>query len=388
MFSVQTLNKISAKGLDHLPHDTYEIASDLPAPDAILVRSQKMHDRALPPSLKAIARAGAGVNNIPIEACSEHGIVVFNTPGANANGVKELVLAGMLMASRRIVDGVIWAKSLAGNGAEVPKLVEQGKKQFAGPEIWGKTLGVIGLGAIGVSVANDASALGMDVVGYDPFLSVDAAWGLSRAVKKAMSLDTLIAQSDYISLHVPLNEQTRHLINAEKCGLMKDGARLLNFARGELVHEEALLDALNQKKIASYVTDFPNEALVQHERVIPIPHLGASTPEAEDNCAVMAVRQLRGFLEQGNITNSVNFPACQLGKSPQDYRLVIANKNEPNMIGQFTTVLADHQLNIADMINKGRGDLAYNIIDVSAPVEPAVLDQLRAIQGVTMVRAL
>ncbi len=297
MFTIQTLNKISAKGLDWFPHDTYAVTSDAPAPDAILVRSHDLHDLALPASLKAIARAGAGVNNIPVAACSQRGIVVFNTPGANANSVKELVIAGLLLSSRRIVEGIAWARSLAGEGEAVPVLVEHHKKRFSGPEIKGKTLGVIGLGAIGVAVANDASALGMEVIGHDPFISVDSAWGLSRDVKRAVSLDALIAASDYITLHAPLTDHTRDLIDAQKCALMKPGARLLNFARGELVDERALLRALDEGTIATYVTDFPNETLIRHEKVLTIPHLGASTPEAADNCTIMAVRQLRDFLE-------------------------------------------------------------------------------------------
>ena len=388
MFTIQTFNKISAKGLDRFPHDTYAVTSDAPAPDAILVRSHDLHDLALPASLKAIARAGAGVNNIPVAACSQRGIVVFNTPGANANSVKELVIAGLLLSSRRIVEGIVWARSLAGEGEAVPSLVEQHKKRFSGPEIKGKTLGVIGLGAIGVAVANDASALGMEVIGHDPFISVDSAWGLSRDVKRAVSLDALIAASDYITLHAPLTDHTRDLIDAQKCALMKPGVRLLNFARSELVDERALLHALDEGTLAVYVTDFPNESLIRHEQVLVIPHLGASTPEAADNCAIMAVRQLRDFLEHGNITNAVNFPACQLPQPPEDFRLVIANNNEPNMIGQFTTILAEHRINIADMINKGREDLAYNIIDVDTQVGEDVLAQLRTIDGVIMVRSL
>ena len=388
MFTIQTYNKISVKGLDWFPRDTYTVASDAPAPDAVLVRSQNLHDLALPASLKAIARAGAGVNNIPVEACSQRGIVVFNTPGANANSVKELVIAGLLLSSRRIVEGITWARSLAGKIEAVPSLVEAHKKRFSGPEIQGKTLGVIGLGAIGVAVANDASALGMDVIGHDPFISVDSAWGLSRGVRRAVSLDALIAAADYITLHAPLNDHTRDLIDAQKITLVKPGVRLLNFARGELVNEPTLLRALDEGTVAAYVTDFPNETLIRHEKVLTIPHLGASTPEAADNCAIMAVRQLRDFLEHGNIVNAVNFPACQLPRPPDNFRLVIANKNEPNMIGQFTTILAEHRINIADMINKGRENLAYNIIDVDTRMGEDVLAQLQAIAGVIMVRSL
>ena len=388
MFTIQTFNKISALGLDRFPRDTYAVTSATPVPDAILVRSEDLHAMTLPASLKAIARAGAGVNNIPVEACSQRGIVVFNTPGANANSVKELVIAGLLLSSRRIVEGITWARSLSGEGEAVPAQVETHKKRFSGPEIKGKTLGVIGLGAIGVAVANDASALGMDVVGHDPFISVDSAWGLSRDVKRAVSLDALIAAADYITLHAPLNDHTRDLIDTRALRLMKPGARLVNFARGELVNEPALLHALDEGALAAYVTDFPNETLIRHAKVLTIPHLGASTPEAADNCAVMAVAQLRDFLEHGNIVNAVNFPACQLPRPPEDFRLVIANKNEPNMIGQFTTILAEHRINIADMINKGREDLAYNIIDVDTRIGEDVLAQLRAIDGVIMARSL
>lgn len=388
MFTIQTFNKISARGLERFPRDTYEIDPDAAAPDAILVRSHDLHSLDLPASVKAVARAGAGVNNIPVAACSQRGIVVFNTPGANADSVKELVIAGLLLASRRIVEGIAWTRSLAGQGDAVPSLVEAHKKQFSGPEIKGKTLGVIGLGAIGVAVANDAAALGMEVVGHDPFISVDSAWGLSRDVKRALSLDALIAASDYVTLHAPLTDHTRDLIDAPKCALMKPGARLLNFARGELVDERALLAALDDGTLAAYVTDFPTDALIRHEKVLAIPHLGASTPEAADHSALMAVAHLRDFLEHGNITHSVNFPACQLPQPPEDFRLVIANKNEPNMIGQFTTILAAHRINIADMINKGREDLAYNIIDVDTRVGEGVLAQLRAIHGVLMVRSL
>ncbi len=387
MFAIQTLNKISDKGLALFPRDRYEVAPDLGAPDALLVRSQNLHAVTLPPSLKAIARAGAGVNNIPVEACSERGVVVFNTPGANANSVKELVIAGMLLASRRIVQGIAWARSLAGNGAEVSALVEKGKKQFAGPEIMGKKLGVVGLGAIGVAVANDASALGMEVVGYDPFISVDSAWGLSRDVRRAASLEALLAECDYVTLHAPLTDETRTLINDRACALMKPGARLLNFARGELVDNAAVLRALDAGRLAAYVTDFPDADLIRHDRVVAVPHLGASTPEAEDNCAMMATRQLRAFLEQGNITHSVNFPACQLEQST-GHRIVIANKNVPNMVGQVTTILASRGINIADMINRGREGLAYNIIDVDSPVADDLVAQLRGIEGVIMVRSL
>lgn len=385
MYKIQTLNKISSIGMDLLPRDKYEFASEIVNPDAILVRSQKMHDMTLPESLKAVARAGAGVNNIPIDVCSQKGIVVFNTPGANANAVKELVLAGLLLASRRIYEGISWTKSLAGQ-KDVLKTVEKEKGNYVGPEIKDKKLGVIGLGAIGVMVANDAEALGMDVTGYDPYLSIESAWGLSRFIKKARSLDNLIAESDYITLHVPLNDKTKSMLNKEKFSMMKKGVRILNFSRGELVNTEDLKAAISQGIVDVYVTDFPDDELVKMDKVICIPHLGASTPEAEDNCAVMAVNQLIDFLENGNIKNSVNFPECILPRSA-DYRLIIANKNVPNIIGQITPVLAEKNINIAEMLNKSRGDYAFNIIDIDSSAD-AVIDRIKSIQGVIMVRTV
>lgn len=387
MFKIQTLNKISPVGLENFPRDDYEIASEMPNPDAIILRSYKMHDMELPANLKAVGRAGAGTNNIPIDKCTEQGIVVFNTPGANANSVKELVLMSLFLSSRRICDGINWAKSLDGKGAEVPKLIEKGKSNYAGPEIKGKTLGVIGLGAIGVMVANDATALGMDVVGFDPFISVDSAWGLSRSVQRAVSLDVLIAESDYLSLHVPLNDKTRGLINKEKFAIMKQGVRIMNFARGGLVNNEDLKEALADGKVSIYVTDFPDEPLLSEPSVIPCPHLGASTPEAEDNCATMAVAQVRDYLEKGNIKNSVNFPECDMAASAP-WRLVVANRNVPKMVGQITTILADAGVNIADMLNRSRGELAYNIIDVESAVSEEDLEKIRAIEGVIMTRMI
>src|SRR5512137_1344340 len=314
MYRIDLLNKISEKGLS-LFTEKYEYRADIPDADGILVRSKEMKEMALPSSLKAIARAGAGVNNIPIPKCSERGIIVFNTPGANANAVKELVLMALFMSSRKVYQGIAWANGLIGKGDAVPKLVEDGKSQFDGPEIKGKKLGVVGLGAIGVMVANDSEALGMEVIGYDPFLTVDSAWGLSRTVKKALSLDSLLADSDYITLHVPLNDKTKSMINKDKLALLKKGVRLLNFARGGLVNNKDLQEAISQGIVACYVTDFPDEELLKMDNVIPIPHLGASTPESEENCAHMAVQQLMDFLEQGNIKNSVNFPECVLPQS-------------------------------------------------------------------------
>ncbi|WP_058485514.1 phosphoglycerate dehydrogenase [Defluviitalea phaphyphila] len=387
MFKIKTLNNISEKGLELFPKDNYEISDDFNEPDGILVRSAKMHDMELPDSLKAIARAGAGVNNIPIDKCSEKGIVVFNTPGANANGVKELVLAGLLLSSRKIVDGIMWTKSLKGKGAEVPKLIEKGKKNFAGPEIMGKKLGVIGLGAIGVLVANAAHSLGMDVQGYDPYISVDAAWGLSRAVNRAVSLEALISECDYITVHVPLLDETKNMFNKDTFALMKKGVKLLNFSRGELVNNCDLKEAIKSGIVSTYVTDFPSEDLLDVENVITIPHLGASTPESEDNCAIMAVQELRNYLEHGNIKNSVNFPDCEKERST-DNRIVVAHKNIPNMVGQIATILANADVNIMDMVNKSKKQWAYTIIDCDKKVNKEVVEKLKGINGIVLVRSI
>ena len=388
MYKIQTLNKISFTGLEHFPHDKYEIASEMPHPDAMIVRSLKMHDLELPSTLKAIARAGAGVNNIPIEKCTENGIIVFNTPGANANSVKELVLSSLFLSSRRILEGINWAKTLIDKGDEVHKLVEKGKSNFAGPEIKNKTLGVIGLGAIGVMVANDAITLGMNVIGFDPFISVESAWGLSQNVKRAKVLESLIAEADYISLHLPLNEKTKGMINKNRLNSMKKGTRLLNFARGGLVNNEDLKKAINDGIISRYVTDFVDEDLIKIDQVIGIPHLGASTPEAEDNCAIMAVKQIRNFLEKGNIKNSVNFPECEMNSVNGNSRIIIANKNMPNMVGQITTLLANEKINISDMINQHRGNLAYNIIDVDEKTDTTIEEKIKTIDGIVMVKVL
>ena len=387
MFKIQTLNKIAMIGLEGFPRENYEIASEIVGPDAILVRSADMHSMQLPASVKAIGRAGAGVNNIPVEQCSKRGIVVFNTPGANANGVKELVLAGLLLSSRRIVPGIEWVKTLKGKGKEVGPLVEKGKNDFVGPEIKGKKLGVVGLGAIGVMVANDALALGMEVAGYDPYISVEAAWGLARTVRRATSLDMLLAQSDYITLHVPLMDQTKGMLNRDKFAMMKKGVRIVNLARGGLVKNADLLEALKAGAVGCYVTDFPDDDLLNVPNVIAIPHLGASTPEAEDNCAIMAVEQVRDFLESGNVKNSVNFPTCALPVMGR-HRIVVANANVPNMVGQITTVLAGDKINIADMMNKSAGELAYNIIDIDGDVAEAQVEKLRKIEGVITARLI
>lgn len=387
MFRIQTLNKISTVGLERLPLDFYEVASEFTEPDAVLVRSTKMHDMELPGSLKAIARAGAGVNNIPVPKCTERGIVVFNTPGANANGVKELVVAGMLLSSRKIVNGINWARTLIGNGEEVPKLIEKGKSSFAGPELKGKTLGVIGLGAIGMLVANAAEALGMRVVGLDPYISVDSAWHLSQTVEKAISLDSLLSESDFISLHMPLTEDTKGFLDKGKFKVMKDGIRIMNFARGGLVDKADLFEALESGKVAAFVTDFPDEDMLKNENVISIPHLGASTPESEANCAIMAVNQMRDFLENGNILNSVNFPAANMPRNGSN-RLIIANRNIPKMVGNITSILADEEINISDMLNKHRNDIAYNIIDIDHEISRKQTEQIRGLEGVIMVRVL
>ncbi len=387
MFKIQTLNKIDTKGLDLLDRSSYEVASEISNPDGILVRSAKMHDMELPPSLKAIARAGAGVNNIPIEKCSERGIVVFNTPGANANAVKELVLASMFLASRKIVEGINWVNSLKGTKDDVSKLVEDNKSKFGGHEVMGKTLIVIGLGAIGAMVANNAIDLGMKVIGYDPTISIESAWGLSRDVERATVLESCISRADFITVHVPLNDATRGMFNNERFNLMKGGVNLLNFSRNGLVNNDDLKKAIANGKIASYITDFPDAELIEMDNVVCIPHLGASTEESETNCALMAVKQMKDFLTSGNLKNSVNFPDCELPETGAT-RIIIANKNIPNMLGQFTSILADNKVNIADMINKHKQDYAYTIIDTDSPITDEILNKIRGIEGVTMVRLL
>ncbi|MCQ2595139.1 MAG: phosphoglycerate dehydrogenase [Treponemataceae bacterium] len=390
MYKIQTLNKISATGLSNFPLENYEIASEILNPDAILLRSADMHSMELPATVKAVARAGAGTNNIPIPAMTEKGVVVFNTPGANANAVKELVIAALLFSSRPVHKAAEWVKTLQGKGDEIPELAEKGKSQFVGPELKGKTLGVIGLGAIGAMVANTAIELGMKVIGYDPYLSVDAAWSLSRAVQKAESLDALLSKCDYITVHIPQTNDTKGFINAERINTMKKGVRLINLARGGLVVNKDILAAIEAEKIALYVSDFADEELLKNDKVICLPHLGASTPEAEENCAVMAVNQLRDFLENGNIVNSVNFPKCRMDAAvPKNgTRVCIANKNIPNMVGQITTVLADAKCNISAMVNQNRADVAYNIIDVENKLDDSVAAKLSAIDGIISVRLI
>ncbi|MBO4508116.1 MAG: phosphoglycerate dehydrogenase [Spirochaetaceae bacterium] len=390
MYKIQTLNKISPDGLATFPRDDYEIASEILNPDAILVRSADMHTMDIPATVKAVARAGAGTNNIPIPELTERGVIVFNTPGANANAVKELVIAALLFSSRPVHKAAEWAKALAGNGDAIPDMAEKGKSQFVGPEIKGKTLGVIGLGAIGAMVANTAIGLGMDVIGYDPYISVDAAWSLSRAVHKAESLESLLSKSDYVTIHIPQTNDTKGYINADRIAMMKKGVRLLNFARGGLVVNADVLAAIESGKIASFVTDFADEDLLKNDKVICLPHLGASTPEAEDNCAFMAVAQLRDFLENGNITNSVNFPKCRMEEPipANGTRLCIANRNVPNMVGQITTILADAKMNIAAMVNQNRANVAYNLIDVENAIDDSIIEKIRNIDGVITVRTI
>lgn len=380
MYNILTLNKISKAGLSRLG-DNYNVADSVENPDAVLVRSASMHDMELPSSLLAIARAGAGVNNIPLDKCTEHGIVVFNTPGANANAVKELVLSALFLSSRKIVEGIEWAKTLKDN-ADAAKLVEKGKSQFVGPEIKGKTLGVIGLGAIGILVANAVVSLGMNVLGYDPFISVDAAWGLSPKVKHVVSLNDIFENSDYITLHVPLTPETKGVIGKENIAKMKDGVRILNFARGDLADNEAVLSAVADGKIAKYITDFAAPELLDVENVIVTPHLGASTPESEDNCAKMAADEIKDYLENGNIKNSVTLPAVSMVRGTGT-RICVIHKNVPNMISAVTTALAG--ANIENMQSKSRKEYAYTILDVTGDFDVAAIE---AIDGVIKVRVI
>ena len=382
---ILVLNKIAALGLKRLPAEHYEVGSEIAAPDAILVRSAKMHDMLIPSSVQGIGRAGAGTNNIPVGEMSKRGVVVFNTPGANANAVKELVLTGMLMAARNIAPAMHFVDGLQGDDATLSKVVEDGKKHFAGIELPGRTLGIIGLGAIGGMVADSALKLGMKVLGYDPEITVDAAWRLSSEVKRAHTVDDLFRHSDFITLHVPLIDATRHLVNAERIALMKHGAVLINFAREGVIDEQAVLDGLDSKKLRAYICDFPTERMKTHPGVVALPHLGASTQEAEDNCAVMVVDQVREFLENGNISNSVNFPDVQMPRESA-FRLAIANANVPNMLGQISTTMAGLGLNIHNMVNKSRGEMAYTLLDLDSAVPDVAVAKIRAIEGVLNVR--
>ena len=386
MFKYNCLNPIASVGLDLFSND-YEKVEDLGQADAALVRSAAMHDLELPDCLLAVARAGAGVNNIPLDKCAEKGIVVFNTPGANANGVKELVLAGMLLASRDIVGGIEWVQREK-DQEDIDKLAEKQKKQFAGCEIMGKKLGIIGLGAIGSMVANAATGLGMEVYGYDPYISIDAAWNLSRTIKHSKSLEEIYSKCDYITVHVPLLDSTKKMINKEAFGKMKDGVVLLNFARDLLVDEDALIEALDSGKVKKYVTDFANHTVAGHEGILVTPHLGASTEESEENCAVMAVKEVRDFLENGNIKNSVNYPACDAGKCSEAARVCVCHKNIPNMITQFTGAFASKGINVSDMVSKSKGDYAYSVFDISEKADEDTVKSISSIDGVLKVRVI
>ncbi|TRZ35636.1 3-phosphoglycerate dehydrogenase [Niallia circulans] len=389
--TIKTLNNIAGSGLNVFKKENFIIDNDSENPDAIVVRSYNMHAIELGNKLKAIARAGAGVNNIPVEKCTEQGIVVFNTPGANANAVKEMVLTSLMASSRNLFDGVAWAKNLKDEGEQIPKLVEAGKKQFVGKEIKGKTLGVIGLGAIGALVANDALDLDMDVIGFDPFISVDTAWNLSRNVQRAMTLEQLFAESDYITVHVPLTNDTKGMFNKEAFSIMKEGVQILNFSRGELVNEIDMAVALENGEVGRYITDFPNENVLKMKNIIPVPHLGASTQESEENCAIMAARQVKDYLETGNIKNSVNFPNVYLPYTGKQ-RVAAFHKNVPNMVGQITMAISGYSLNIADMVNRSRGEYAYTMIDIDNEVEgdiiPSLEAKIREIEGIVTTRVL
>lgn len=387
MYQVKCLNKISPLGTSRLG-ENYHVGEDVENPDAILVRSAAMHDMEFNKNLLAIARAGAGTNNIPVERCVQEGIVVFNTPGANANAVKELVIAALLLTSRKIVPGIEWAGTLKGKGDEVGKLVEKGKSSFVGPEIAGKTLGVVGLGAIGILVANAAEALGMKVMGYDPFLSVEGAWGLSSNTQRALTLEEIYANCDYISLHVPLTPDTKEMINAATIAQMKEHVRILNFARGDLVNNTDLLKALSDGKVAAYATDFPNDALLGVENVLAIPHLGASTPESEDNCACMAADEIKDYLENGNIKNSVNLPNVSMPRENGAKRVCIIHQNIPNMISTLTGVLANIGVNIENMQSKSKKEYAYTILDVTGNVNDDTVKAINDNDGIIFVRVM
>lgn len=387
MYKILTLNNISVEGLERLPRDLYEVASEIQHPDAILVRSHNMHEMDIPVSVKAIGRAGAGVNNIPVPAMSKLGIPVFNAPGANANAVKELVIAGMLLAARNICQAWDYARNINGEDAELNKLVEAGKKKYVGCELPGRTLGVIGLGAIGVQVANAAHALGMKVMGYDPEITVQSAWKMESDVQQAASVDDLLSQVDFVTFHVPLIDATRNMINADRLHLMKDGVVLLNFARNGIVDDQAVVDAMEKGKVKAYVSDFPSNLLKNHPGVITLPHLGASTREAEDNCAIMVAEQVRDYLENGNVRNSVNFPKVYM-KRYGGRRLAVVNENIPNMLGQISTALADSGLNIVDMINKSQSDLAYTLVDVEGDVSEECVNRIKSTAGVLAVRVI
>ncbi|MBT4838194.1 MAG: phosphoglycerate dehydrogenase [Methylococcales bacterium] len=387
MYKILTLNNISVAGLDHLPRDSYEVASEVQHPDGVLLRSFKMHDMDLPDTVNAIGRAGAGVNNIPVDDYSKKGVAVFNAPGANANAVKELVITGMLLACRNICQSWDFSKGLEGEDDVITKQVEAGKKNFVGFELPGRTLGVVGLGAIGVKVANVAIALGMNVIGYDPTITVGRAWQLSSEIEQANSIDELMSKVDFVTFHVPLTEETRHLVNPSRIRNMKDNAVILNFARNGIVDDDAVCEALDDGKLYAYVCDFPSNLLKKHPRVITLPHLGASTKEAEENCAIMVAKQVKDYLENGNVKNSVNFPEVSLPRN-SGRRITVVNENIPNMVGQISTDLANANLNIIDLMNKSRGDLAYTIIDVENDVPDETVQAIKNIEGVLKVRVL
>jgi D-3-phosphoglycerate dehydrogenase len=388
MYKILTLNNIALIGLERFPRNGYEVASDMTSPDAIMLRSYNMHDMTIPASVKAIGRAGAGVNNIPVPQMSEAGIPVFNAPGANANAVKELVLAGMLIAARNVCQAYDYVRALEGDDEAVEKEVEAGKKKYAGFELPGRTLGVVGLGAIGVKVANAAQSLGMRVLGYDPSITVRNAWKLNAGVEQATSVNDMLARADFITLHVPLIDATRNMINAESLKLVGKETVLMNFARGGVIDEAAVEVALNNGALRAFVTDFPTNRLRRHEKVIALPHLGASTGEAEDNCAVMVADQLRKYLETGNIRNSVNFPEVDLPLNGAEWRLCIVNANVPNMVGQISSVLGQHKINIVDLLNKSRGELAYTLVDTDSAPPAEIVAALTAIEGVRTVRLI
>ncbi|MCZ8132642.1 MAG: phosphoglycerate dehydrogenase [Steroidobacteraceae bacterium] len=385
-FRILTLNNISVRGLERLPRDRYEVASGLADPDAVLVRSADMHSMTLPPSVKAVGRAGAGTNNVPVAQLTKRGIPVFNAPGANANAVKELVIAGLFLAARNVVQGWEFVRGVEGDDHALEEAIERGKKRFVGYELPGRTLGVVGLGAIGVEVANAAHALGMSVLGYDPQITVQRAWQLSSGVEQALSIDDLFSRADLVTLHVPLVDATRALVNAARIRLMKPGSALLNFSRAGIVAEADVLAALDAGHLSAYVCDFPTNANRHHPKVVALPHLGASTGEAEENCAVMVADTLRDFLENGNVRHSVNFPESVMPRLQGTHRVAIANANVPNMVGQISTALAEARLNIADLLNKSRGEIAYTIIDTDAPLPAPVFDRIRAIDGVLSAR--
>ena len=388
MFKILTLNNISVSGLDRLPRESYEIASEIQHPDAVLVRSYKMHDWSVPESLQAIGRAGAGVNNIPVEEMTARGIPVFNAPGANSNAVQELVLTGMLLSARNICQAWDFAKQLQGSDTEISKQVEAGKKNFVGFELPGKTLGVVGLGAIGIKIANTAIALGMRVIGYDPKITVQGAWQLSHEVEQAGSVDDLLSHCDFVTFHVPLIDATRNMINTERLANMRDNVTILNFARSGIVNDEAVVAALDSGKVNAYVCDFPSNLLKNHPKVIALPHLGASTAEAEDNCAIMVADQLKDYLENGNIRNSVNFPTIKLAKHVDQFRLTVAHDNVPNVLSSITNAIARVEVNIVDMLNKSLNDAAYTVIDTEIALTESVITEITAIAGVLNVRCL